>query len=191
MPNSLLKQQGRSAIRLVILILILAFIAPSGTEAREYIGFRLLVNDRCKPVQPAVFSKLPAEWQRYRNFTKTCELTGPDATENFMLVSVWVEEYFNSTTDKPRYWEKFPHALILNAQLHIVGQLPVVYPQDDITSPDVFYGKWAEGIPTEIRVDVENPAEGGDYYYAPLIWEKLSRTYRSKTEEAIDGRRPE
>jgi hypothetical protein len=57
---------------------------------------------------------------------------------------------------------------------------------------DVYFGKWQSGMLTEIRVDVYNPAVTGDYYYAPLIWNKNSGVYEMKSgeKEKTYGHRP-
>lgn len=175
----------------VILLLVVSISAIPGNAA-TYPGFELLQESRCNTADTHLLSTLPKQWQQYAGFIKSCELVDKANTRSgFRLVSVWVDDYFQLKFPRqhPR-WEPFPNALILDARLKVVGRLPVVYPRDDITSPDVFYGRWIAGLPTEIRVDVENPAEGGDYYYPPLVWNELSHTYQSSGTEAIDGRRP-
>ncbi|GFO60219.1 hypothetical protein GMST_25440 [Geomonas silvestris] len=181
--------RGR-AVFLEILLIILISSVPGHTAS--YPGFELLQESQCSKADAYLVSTLPTQWQKYALFVKSCELMGKAGSPSgFQIVSVWVDEYFQEKYPRqhPR-WEPFPKALILDSHLKVVGTLPVVYPRDDITFPDVFYGRWITNVPTEIRIDVENPAEGGDYYYAALVWDESSHSYRSHGTEAIDGTRP-
>ena len=117
------------------------------------------------------------------------ERDGSDA--RVFIVSIWVDDYFNKNFPQgPRKWEKFPLPLVLDSYSKIIGELPEIYPTEDITSSTICYGKWHSGRPGEIRIDVSNPAEGGDYYYEPLVWNQKVKKYQMKHAEAIDGRRP-
>jgi len=175
---------------LIILSIVLA--SNSTTFGKGYKGFQLLNPDDCVPLDKKTVLQLPAEWHKHADFVKICELKQKNGqTAKVSIISVWVQDYYQTLpSDAP--WEKFPLPLILNERFLQIGRLPELYPMDQPRELDVYFGKWKSGLPTEIMVDVYNPAVGGDYYYAPLIWSKTGNVYEMKSgkKERTYGHRP-
>ena len=190
--RNLLTRMNKNFVTAITTIFFILFVAPcSFCGTTTYQGFKLLREADCKPMERASLVSLPPEWQKYAGFVKACNLkeTATSVT-NVSVVSIWVNDYYETNFPKgPHKWEHFPLPLIIDSNLQKIGQLPEIYPLDDITSPDIYYGKWQNGIPKEIKVDVRNPAEGGNYYYKPLIWNERLRFYQIEDMGIIDGRR--
>lgn len=180
----------RYLILTLLTIQILSLV--SSAMGAGYKGFTKLNPNECLPVDKKVISQLPSEWQRYTGYVKICNLKHDHEKSNISIISVWVDDFLEAKFPHPapHKWENFPLPLIVSTELWNIGTLPEIYPVDDITSPTIYYGRWQYSIPTEIRVDVKNPAEGGDYYYAPLIYNRKSGRYEMKDKEISDGRRP-
>jgi len=177
----------------LLLFLSMSSVLVSNSYGKGYKGFKLLNPDECSQLDKKVVSQLPVEWHKYADFVKICKLKEKGNTDaKVSIISIWINDYYDTTvpTGAPHIWENFPLTLIVDSNLHIIGKLPEIYPMNDITSPDVYYGKWKSGIPTEIRIDVNNPAVEGDYYYSPLIWDIKSLNYKMKSKEVTYGRRP-
>jgi len=156
-----------------------------------YGRFTKLDPKKCIKADATVMSQLPSDWQKYKRFVKICPLTKNKINSDVSIISIWVNEYFDAKYPPlaTHQWEQFPAPVIMDKMLHKIGSLPELFPDDDITSSIVYYGKWHGGIPTEIRVDVENPAEGGDYYYSPIVYNSNNGVYEPKNKEIIHGKR--
>jgi hypothetical protein len=174
----------------LLLLLITTLASISNTHAKGYKGFKLVNPDKCIPVDEELVIKLPQEWHKYADFMKICKLEDKNKSDaKVSIISVWVLDYFNTKFPPParHIWENFPLPLIVDNNLNQIGQLPEQYPDDPPRELDVSYGKQFQGIPTEIRVDVYNPAVGGDYFYAPLKWNRKTGRYEMKEKEPRDG----
>ncbi|HME42795.1 MAG TPA: hypothetical protein VKF36_06895 [Syntrophorhabdales bacterium] len=172
-----------------LFLMVAAFLLTSNVHCEGYKGFLKLNPDECVPLDKKIVLQLSAEWHKYADFVKICALTqkkGQPAKGS--IISVWVEEYYG-TLPSDAMWEKFPLPLIVDDHFQKIGQLPELYPMDQPRELDVYYGKWQLGMPTEIMVDVHNPAVSGDYYYDSLIWNKDRGTYEMKSEGERYGRR--
>jgi hypothetical protein len=177
----------RCCIVSLFLFVALLMLTPS-TYGKGYKGFLLLNPDECVALDNKIVLQLPAEWHKYGDFIKICGLTQKKGQPaKVSIISIWVENYYD-TLPSDAMWEKFPRPLIVDDRFRKIGQLPELYPMDQPRELDVYYGKWQSGIPTEIRVDVYNPAVSGDYYYDPLTWSKDKETYQMKSEERTYGR---
>ena len=130
-------------------------------------------------------SQLPSDWQKFNGFVKICSLAKNKKNSDVSIISIWVNEYF----DAKYLWEQFPAPVIIDIKLQKIGSLPELYPDDDITSSIIYYGKWHRAIPTEIRVDVENTAEGGDYYYNPIVYNSNEGRYELENKEITQEKR--
>ena len=175
--------------RWIMISIILAITTTS--HGNEYKGYKKLNPDECIPLDKGVVvSQLPTEWHKYVGFIKICKLTpGKATTTQVSIISIWAHDYLNTQPpDTP--WEKFPLPIIIDSSFKQIGHINELYPSDWVTDLNIYYGQWQFDVPTEIRVDVENPAVSGDYYYAPLIWNKKNGFYEMRTKETINGRRP-
>jgi len=160
-------------------------------EVLAYPGFLLLKESDCKPVADGDVSKLSAGYQKYSKFVKVCGLkeTKQEISEVF-VVSIWTDDYYRTRfPGRTPVWEEFPLPLIVDANFRRLGGLPEIYPSNDVTSPEVYHGRWRRGIPTEIRIDVSNPAVDGDYYYPPFLWEPQKGLYSMSGTEVKYGKR--
>ncbi len=93
-----------------------------------------------------------------------------------MLVSVFAEDYFRGMPASTP-WADFPKPLLLDADWRCVGVLPELYPLDEPRTLTLRHGRWQDGIPQEIRIQVTNPALGGDYALPTLQWNTAARRY--------------
>lgn len=160
--------------------------------------FSKLNPANCTPLDKnAMLSRLPATWhkyagQTYEGFVKICALKAKQFSEpKILIISIWTNDYYNARiTSTDLEEEKFPLPLILDNDFNIIGQLPEIYPRDDVTSPEIYYGKWHGDRPSEILIDVDNPAVSGDYYYAPLKWNEKKGNYEMTDPEEKNGHRP-
>ena len=179
----------RTLFRLILLFII--FFIPSTSYCNGYKGYIKLKPEECVILdKSSVVSKLPMEWHKYAGFIKRCELRQKNtSTSQISVISIWAHDYLNTQAPNAP-WEKFPLPIIIDCNFVQVGQLNELYPSDWVTDLNVYFGKWQLGIPAEIRVDVENPAVSGDYYYAPLIWNKKNKSYEMKSKRTINGSRP-
>jgi hypothetical protein len=165
--------------------------ASASSATSPYKGFTRLNPAECVPADAALLSKLPPVWGKYGSFVKICNLKKNGKESVIYIISIWEREYFKSIqqTGMTPELQSFPLPVIVNKSLSKIGDLPEVYPLDDITSQVIYYGKWRQSIPTEIRVDVKNPAEGGDYYYEPITYNWATGSYEMKNKETVNGRR--
>ena len=178
----------RRGYTICLFLVAAAFLLTPNAYGKGYKGFLLLNPDECVPADKKVLLQLPAEWHKYGDFVKICGLTQKKGQPaKVSILSVWADDFYEAQSPDP-VWEDFPLPLIVNNSFHQVGQLPEIYPSNPPHWLNVHYGKWQSGIPTEIRVDVENPAVTGDYYYAPLLWNKDKEKYQMKSEERTYGR---
>jgi hypothetical protein len=192
MRRPTMRKSWRScSIWLLILVSIL-FAIGSTAYGKGYKGFQLLNPDHCVALDKKIVLQLPAEWHKYGDFVKICGLKQEKSqTAKISIISIWVQDYFGTLASNAA-WEKFPLPLIVDEGYRQAGHLPELYPMDQPRELDVYVGKWQSGVPTEIRVDVYNPAVTGDYYYAPLVWSKKNEAYemRSGKKERTYGHRP-
>ncbi len=181
----MLQRRGRYVVPLFVFFLALSFV--SNVHSEGYRNFLLLNPDDCAPLDKNVAMQLPAEWHKYANFVKICELKRKgDREASVSIISLWAHDYYDSLPEGT-LWKGFPLPLIIDKHFRQLGRLPELYPAGDITTVNLYYGKWQSGMPMEIRIDVRNPAVGGDYYYAPLIWNKTTRLYEMKSKEITHG----
>lgn len=177
-------------VRTIFLMLFLV-LRESVASAGPYTGFQKLNPKECAPADDRILSHLPRTWDKFRGFVKICDLKRDGRISDISIISIWEQEYFEhfQRLGNVPVLEPFPLPVIVNKELVEVGNLPEVYPVDDITSQVIYYGKWCKSVPTEILVDVHNPAEGGDYHYRPIIYNWGKAKYEIRQKEIIDGRR--
>lgn len=165
------------------------FVLFTNSLAAGYPGFTELQESKCVLLSDKDLEELPPEWHKYKGFIKICGLKKNKASKaNVSIISIWAEEYLDA--QKKEMWEDFPVTIIVDGHLNQIGKFPELYPMNSPVELSVYYGKWKSGMPTEIRIDVSNPAVGGDYYYAPLIWNDKDGQYHMKTKETRHGKRP-
>ncbi|MBJ6724526.1 hypothetical protein [Geomesophilobacter sediminis] len=154
--------------------------------------FVIISEKQCYPIEISQANRLPSEFQKYINYTKKCDVKDQNNVETKLsIVSIWVDEYYLSfsAAGRTQRWENFPLPVIVTDNFKVIGRLPEIYPRDDVTEPEVFFGKWENGMPKEIRIDVTNPAVDGDYFYPPIFWNSITQQYEMKKGEVIHGRR--
>lgn len=173
-----------------LVFMLLAFsLFPSTVFTGGYLTFTELPPNKCVTIDPQRAAKLPSSWNKFHDFTKMCRLKQPAGSNAVLsVVSVWTEDYRNAHGTE--VWPNFPHSVIVDEQMNIVGDLPVIFPIEAPVEPTIYLGKWKYGIPTEIRVDVYDPTVVGDHYYAPLIWNEKKKRYYMKDKEYKQGTRP-
>lgn len=160
-------------------------------NAAGYPGFIEIKDKECIILDDTDIQKLPSVWHKYNGFIKKCEFKrGKNSKAIVSLVSIWAIDYLDA--QKKSMWEDFSCTLIVDNKFNTVAVFPEheLYPINQPCSLYVYYGKWKGGIPTEIRIDVDNPAVSGDYYYAPLIWNDKDKKYYMKDMEEKSGKRP-
>ena len=176
-----------------LFVFFFAFVLVLDVNSEGYRDFLLLNPDSCAPLDEKVVAQLPVEWHTYAGFVKVCGLKRKEDREaEVSIISMWARDYYDSLP-KGTLWRGFPLPLIVDKEFRRLGQLPELYPYGDIVRVKVYYGKWHSGIPTELRVDVINPAVEGNYFYAPLIFNKQDRIYQMKKtngKEMTYGNRP-
>ena len=73
-----------------IAIIITALHTSSYLVAASYSGFIQVEDDKCVVLQDKDLKGLPANWQKYKGFVKTCELKQNKASKPIVsLISVW------------------------------------------------------------------------------------------------------
>ena len=169
----------------ILLLAITALCYGSG-----YKGFKKLNPDDCLLLDKiSIVSQLPEQWHKYSNFVKICKLKQNESSiGQVSIISIWAHDYLDTLSPNAP-WENFPLPIIIDSHFKQIGQLSELYPSDYVTDLNIYYGKWQFDLPAEIRVDVENPAVSGDYYYPPLIYNKKSGYYEMKGKVTINGRR--
>lgn len=173
---------------IVVFIAIIAIISVA--YGRDYKGFNLLHPDECIPLDKKAVLQLPLEWHKYVGFVKICNLRSDKSNmARISIITIWAYKYYTSLP-AGTIWEELPQPLIVDNTFKQVGQLPEVYPDNPPCTLDIFFGKWRSGIPTEIRVDVNNPTVTGDYYYSPIVWDNSYMRYEMKDQEEKYGKRP-
>lgn len=177
--------------RLIICSFIL--VVASISHSYGYNGYLKLAPDTCVPLEEdVIISKLPAYWHKYSSFIKICKLKQRAATTApVSIISIWVLEYYDTRFPPPatHISESFPLPIVVNDKLRPIGQLPQQYPDDPPRELDIYYRETLVGIPSDVLIDVYNPAVNGDYYYAPLKWNPKSERYEMKDMETKYGKR--
>jgi hypothetical protein len=180
---------NKISIFMLVTFILLPTIFTKAAVARDYEGLQRLNPASCHGLDGESHAKLPGSWRTYAAFTRSCPLReGADKTAKAFIISVWVEEYYASKpADAP--WETFPKPMIVDQQGNKIGELPELYPVDEPRELDVYYGKWKLGWPTELLIDVYNPAVSGDYYYPHIVYNHDTGKYSMKNSEVTYGRR--
>jgi len=159
-------------------------VAPAGKAAAAKPApatkpaWRSLSPEACAPLSEGERAKLPAAWAKYTEAARRCELTAPGAAPRVALISVFAETYYaGRAADAP--WEDFPKPLLVDRDFRCVGGLPELFPFDQPRTLTLRHGLWRDGVPQEIRVQVSNPAVGGDYALPVLRWDAAEHRYRA------------
>jgi hypothetical protein len=137
----------------------------------------------CQPADADL--ALPAAWTPYRAATRVCALSDraggtvqAPAPARVRLVAVFTDDYYRSLpADAP--WERFPLPVLLDEAGRCLAQLPHLFPSDPPEDLEVRPGRWRDGIPQEIQLQVRSPAQGGDYRLPTLRWDAKARLYRA------------
>lgn len=174
-------------IRWMLLFFVLAI--SSTAYGNEYKGFTKLDPSQCVPLDKEQVVSQSGPMAQISGFhqgvpTETGENRFCTCVDRFHLGS-----RISGVSTAKCSLARFSIPIIINDQFERIGQLSELYPSDWVTDLKIRYGKWQSDIPTEIRVDVENPAVSGDYYYAPLIWNAKSGRYEMKDVEPKNGKR--
>lgn len=153
-------------------------------------NFKVLDEEKCTQLTQDDTLKLPVAYHRYVEFLKLCKFQKNNGGEQSAsgLISIWAHDFTRSKGERSA-WEDFPPSVLVDGSFKVIGKLPELYPMDWATHLAVSYGKWHAGRPEEIRVDVTNPAVSGDYYYAPLRWNRAKERYEMTSQEPIPGKR--
>lgn len=175
-----------------IILLLFLFLVDTASCFGGTKDFRQVSEQDCSPLAREDMLKLPLEYHKYLGFVKMCRLKRMNSDRDWRtaLISIWAHDYLRPKGDAAT-WEDFPPALLVDRNFKAVGKLSELYPMDWATHLVVSYGKWHNGRPTEIRVDVSNPAVSGDYYYAPLLWKQTEGRYEMKSQQPTTGKRPD
>ena len=181
----MLKARRRYTISLFLTVA--AFLLTSNVHGEGYKGFLKLNPDECVPLEKKVVLQLPAEWHKYGDFVKICGLAQKKGQPaKVSIISVWAHDYY-ATLPAGTLWEDLPRPLIVDSSYRELGLLREVYPAEPPRDLDVHYGRWEAGMPTEIRVDVHNPAVDGNYFYTPLKWNEQNGRYEMKSKGVTHG----
>lgn len=172
--------------------LAIAFLlaAPSPAVSGDA-EFKLLNEEDCKPLEPSSFTKLPPRFSAYAKWAKKCPLAKTTtSTATVFIISVWSEAYYDSQSGSAKTMRKdFPLPVIIDESFSQLGELPEIYPVNDTTFPQISFGHWVANFPTQINIDVSNPAVDGDYFYPPLVWDRKRHHYFAKPGEVKYGHR--
>jgi len=169
----------------VVVVLGIASVLFAGKIS----DFDLLNSESGVLLSPPERILLPLEFQPFVSFVRKYELkTRAAGSTKVSILSISINDYYRHQTvmaplDAP--YVNFPLPIILDTAFRILGKLPELYPNNDVSSLQVFYGRWNSDIPCEIRLKVQNPAVGGDYEYHPLVWNPKKKQYQMKNEEQI------
>ncbi len=180
--NAVLSKSGG-----VVVAAVLSTLAHAGVHAPA----AGIDPAHCQPA--AADLALPAAWTPYRAATRVCALSEragekvqAPAPGKVRLVAVFTDDYYRDLpADAP--WERFPLPLLLDEAGRCLAQLPHLFPSDPPEGLEVRPGRWRDGIPQEIQLQVRSPAQGGDYRLPTLRWDAKVRLYRAaprKTTEA-------
>jgi hypothetical protein len=137
--------------------------------------FALLDVSLCRAL-PADL-KLPPEWAPYRAAARACPFVRGGAAARVSLISVFVDEYYRDLP-KDAPWQAFPRAMLVDAEGRCLSRLAHLYPVEPPSELVVRFGKWRQGLPTEIRFRVRNPAVSGDYTLPTLTWNPQTKAYQ-------------
>ncbi len=137
---------------------------------------------QCQP--PDADLSLPAAWEPYRDAVRACPLVQGGAAGNVppkaakvRLLAVFTDAHYRGLPpDAP--WERFPLPLLVDDAGRCVGKLTHLFPADPPEELDVVPGRWRDGVPHEIQLQVRSPAVGGDYHLPTLRWDAKNRLYR-------------
>lgn len=168
------------------LLLSFAAILAYGGESGK---FRKLVPETCFVVDKEAVAQLPPAWQKFSGFIRSCPLKErAEKAAKVSIIAIWVENYYAARPPEA-IREEFPKPIIVGQDHRTMGSLPELYPIDEPREADLYYGKWVNGIPQELRMDVSNPAVSGDYHYPPIRFTDASGNYEMKDHWIIYGRR--
>jgi hypothetical protein len=179
------------AVTMLSLVALISFCLPSVCLAASANGFISLREGDCKPITETLQSSLPPKWDRYLCCVKVCSVKANDAVApSLFVVSIWTQQFYHSMSpETAETAEAFPLPLILDKDLKVLGELPEIFPLNDVTSPQMSFGRWSAGKPREIRIDVSSPAVEGDYFYPPMQWDEKKGRYVMRGKGVTYGRR--
>lgn len=137
-----------------------------------------LAEDRCQPLAGSpLLAALPGSWQPYVPQAKVCPLNlRRGAATQVWLASIWADDYL-AANPGVQAWPDFPRPRLVDAQGHCLAVLPELYPVDEPRALRLSFERSADGYPRTIQVRVSNPAQGGDYRWAPLRWDAALHRY--------------
>lgn len=166
-----------------ILLTAMAAVSPFCVTAAPAGAWVKLDAAMCKPIDAAV--ALPEGWSKYRSASRQCPLTRrPNEHAQVSLISVFVDDYyFQLPKDAP--WESFPPAMLVDASGQCLARLSHLFPSEPPSQLVVRAGGWKNGFPTLLRLDVLNPAVGGDYSLPSLQWDSKTKRYQPDSKAII------
>ncbi|UXH80612.1 hypothetical protein [Roseateles amylovorans] len=156
--------------------------AKAGTKASAW---RTLTPTSCKPLSAEEGKHMPDAWGPYLGAARRCDLTPAGGPAQVSLISVFVEDFYRGKPDNAP-WENFPKPMLVDRDFRCLGGLRELYPYDQPRELQLRHGLWKAGVPQEIRVQVSNPAVGGDYALPVLRWDAQQHLYQAsgpKTDE--------
>lgn len=133
---------------------------------------------------PGADLSLPAGWEPYREAVRSCPLVQVGASGNsapkaakVRLLAVFTNAYYRGLPPDAS-WERFPMPLLVDETGRCVGKLSHLFPADPPEELDVLPGRWRNGVPHEIQLQVRSPAVGGDYRMPTLRLDAKTHLYR-------------
>jgi hypothetical protein len=157
--------------RLLLAVLVSVATPITGSAlATPSSNFVTLKPDQCQRLNEAI--ELPADWTPYRDFVRSCPIAKPARTSSpaLRLLAVFVDDYYaKKPSGSP--WEQFPLPMLVDINGRCLARVAHLFPVDPPRDLIVRFGKWrSDGLPSEIKFQVKNPAVDGNYNLPTLYW---------------------
>jgi hypothetical protein len=137
----------------------------------------VVTSELCTDVSAGEREWLPAEWQPFVRYTRTCTIASAQRKPAVLLISVWADRYYANQPDGVTQ-AAMPNPLLFSPSGSKLGTLPFNFPDDPPTKLRVTFTEWTNSFPRRIDLFLTDPAAGGDRDLAPLVWDEQRSQFK-------------
>jgi hypothetical protein len=129
-----------------------------------------LATANCTAADSDARGTLGPEWHAFLRYVDTCDVKDADRRTVMRVLSVSASRYYAGLPDGVET-VTFPKPILVTPAGHMVGRLPLNFPDDPPLVLHVTFVDWAEAWPRRIEMFVQDPTATGDHALPPLIWD--------------------
>ena len=154
---------------------LISLLALSFPVAAEY-SFPVLER-QCRQATAPEQKWLPAEWQKFSGFVRSCQILNNKGAHVVLLLSVSAPMYYRSLPGRNADQVALPKSLLFLPDGSHCGELPYAFPDDPPVEMQVRFTIWRNDFPQRIEIAVKDPTASGNRKLTQN-WDPNRRRYR-------------